>query len=245
MAFKLKRKNYKKKMNRRKPRVPRTLRYNGVHRITRIVDGVDIKCMVRAATADTANEFMEQSSQADRYYGFNFQLMDILDAQDFINIFEQFRIDKVVLKFTPTINKNTSSYAASSGASLTIPRYGNWYTVIDDDNSTAQLTKSTVRQYGNCKVHPVIHDNPVSISINKPKFRMIGGLETDGGTLSNTNYSQVKTGYLDCDTAQAQNHYGLRVLIEKLENSVATSGNTWFQSWRVTAKYFISFKGAR
>lgn len=82
------------------------------------------------------------SATGPNFYGYNFTLSALPNYIEFTNLFDQYRINKVVVKFVPSANSD------NIGASQIIP---NLHSAIDNNDSTAPTALTQLYEYGSYK----------------------------------------------------------------------------------------------
>lgn len=157
-------------------------------------------------------------------YGIEFKLSDVPQFGTFSNVWDQYRINKVVVKFIPmaNVNQTGSAFTANPGVMAT---------VIDYDNGGVALTAlDQYEQYPNCKIVPAVRMSPHTRIIT-PHIN-IGTQNQGGAILAATN---TKKQWIDCAQPNIA-HHGLKVYID----AYASAGSA--QTWQVFATYYLSFK---
>lgn len=151
--------------------------------------------------------------------GFNFSLNDVPSATDFTNLYDQYKICAVQMKFYPsqtmTSNLNPLERANANARFLS---------AIDLNDSTAPLTANEVRAYENCQVSSIldVHER----FIKNPLYLNNSGQNTNDW-VSTTNDSL--------------NWNGLKIFIEPCN---ATGANQTLV-YHVEAIYYLCFKNVK
>lgn len=155
------------------------------------------------------------SGAADTFFSWKFLLSDLPTPADFTALFDQYRFEKVVLKFYPgTIETN------SADAPLLI-------TVIDYDDATIPAAASTLLQYDNCKQS--MYPNPHFVTL-RPRMAMAA---FGGGLFS--SYANVAPQWVDAASNTVE-HYGIKGCLKQSSSNIV---------YRVYADYYLTFKSAR
>lgn len=81
-----------------------------------------------------------------------YQLDHLPNVSDFANLFDHYRINKIVMRFWLRIDPSASSAATAS--------YPKLYSVIDNDDNTL-LSQSQMREHPNCKIQVLQPNRPV------------------------------------------------------------------------------------
>lgn len=156
--------------------------------------------------------------------GLTFSLSDIGNAAELIALFDQFRLDKVVVKITPTFN---SIDAPSIASSMITPQI---FTAIDYDDNTAPPSEASIREFGSCKE---TNGSKAHIRTLVPKV-----LTMAYKTALTTAYAPAKSAmYIDCADSTVP-HYGLKVYMNN--GGMSGSGSPW--SARIECRYYVSLK---
>jgi hypothetical protein len=82
------------------------------------------------------------SGTGPNFFGYSFALDDLPNYTEFTNLFDQYRINKVVVKFVPSANVD------AIGASQIIPSL---HTAIDNNDATAPTALSQLYEYQSYK----------------------------------------------------------------------------------------------
>lgn len=158
--------------------------------------------------------------------GVEFRFRDIPQFGTLSNIWDQYRINKIVFMLIPMANVN----AVGSVSTL---NHGVVASVIDYDNAGQPLSAlDQYEQYTNCKVTPVVR-GAKHTRIFRPRINI--GTQTQGGAL----LAGVNKGkqWIDCSLPDIV-HNGIKLYIDPFPT--ATPGAA--QTWQVFAKYYVSFR---
>lgn len=169
---------------------------------------------------------MIQSGSTAVHVALAFQLSDIGNVSSLAALFDQYRIEKVLLRFK---SRNNAVFVANTAS----PNGGvpNGYIVRDLDDSTALTNMSDYLQYDTCETFNGEEDVVIGLvpACTPAVF--------SGGAFS--GYS-IKPGmWLDIANTSIP-HYGVKVGLGALTLSTTSA---W--TWEVTAEYIVSFKNAR
>lgn len=174
--------------------------------------------------------FLTTSGAVYEGYSFTFSLSKLPDYTEFVNMFDQYRINMVKLYFVPNGSVNQSDPVVS----LQLSDYWNCiYSAIDTNDGTVPTNDNTLRQYPtfrfspNTKVHKrVVYPKPL-IEVYK--------------TAVSTGYSNLpnsKKMWLATNDSSVP-YYGLKVGVDN--PTVSTSVNMY----KVQVVYYLSFRNAR
>ena len=198
-----------------------------IHKFTQIIDGDEI--------TGNASSYVTQSTTVDEFNSWYFALNDCDQVLTFKDLFEEYRIDKVMLELRPSINFVGSMWNSTQTVSGSPPKYNLSY-LVKDWNDAVSENISAMRQHENCRVISNAGGGIVRVTVNKPAFNA-GIKNTSGATV----YAKHETGWIST-TNEAVPHYGIKMLTEFVSDAINSS---YVQNWRVTAKYFISFRGTK
>lgn len=171
---------------------------------------------------------LRQGSSSDVFASYAFALADIPNVASIGSLFDQYRIEKIQLRFKSRNPALFVSNATSPNNSSTEP-----FLVIDRDDNTAPTAISELQQYDNCQQFSAQDSIDIIFepSITPSVF--------SGGAFS--GYSVDDSGKYWLDLANTSiPHYGVKVGIPALTASTAQRFD-----WVVTAWYKVSFKNKR
>lgn len=176
---------------------------NRIHVVKRHVDFFTVPLVGAASTAQ----------------GFNFSLNDVPSSTDFTNLYDQYKICAVHLKFIPSQTQSVSLDPAGNARAN-----ARFLSAIDLNDSTAPLTADEVRGYETCQVTSILEQH--ERFIKNPMYQNASG--------QNTN-DWVAT------SAPALNWNGLKVYIEP--SNATGPQNTLL--YHVEAIYYLCFKNIK
>jgi hypothetical protein len=153
-----------------------------------------------------------------------FQLSGIDNNNYFAALFDQYRIDCVVVHIVPSNN-------AIQVPTQSTTEFVNLYSVIDYDDATALSSTASYREYDNC-----IELAPGESC--KRMFQPRVSLSAYGGGAFGA-YSNIGGLWLDSASQNIQ-HYGIKIGVPPCDAS-----QTILQSWKLIVEYFISFRQLR
>ena len=159
---------------------------------------------------------LAHSNVVDTARSYSFQLSDLPNYTEFTNLFDSYRFDEVEVIFIPGITE------------MAVPTNATVLSAVDFDDAGAAASLSSMLQSENCELHTI--NQPIRIKL-KPRF---ASAAFAGAFTSYANSS----GWVDCASDTIQ-HYGLKMWFGVL------SGALTGQTWRITARYKISFRCAR
>lgn len=131
-------------------------------------------------------------------------LSDVVNSSDFTNLYDQYRLDKLIIKFYLKFDPSSQSATTSN-----IPRLY-WYRDLDDLTSPASLNE--IRENGKCKTVPLTLYKPVTIVMKPNVLRVIYQ------SAVSSQYTPSFNQWLDMSTPTNQ-HYGLKFAIDDLTNT--------------------------
>lgn len=165
---------------------------------------------------------------------FVFQLNNLPNASEFVNLFEQYKINGVKLTFIPNY---TGDDAAQAEANVVISGGPAWhtapriYTVIDKDGDYQTSTENAMLENNNAR----LVRNPYrqfTVYVKKPAVQFEVGT---GAVFSQA--APKASPWLDCKNSQV-NHYGAAIA------GILSSGTlSAVVRYQVIATYYMAFKG--
>lgn len=131
--------------------------------------------------------------------GWDFFLSQLPNYTEFTNLYDQYKISRIKVKFIYTANSQNVTTAAA------ITALPNLLTVIDNNDSAALSTSGDYCQYRSFKIRRL--DKPCSVYF-KPQF----DIAAYSGAF--TSYAQ-KTGWIDSNSPNVK-HYGLKFAVDPM-----------------------------
>lgn len=157
-------------------------------------------------------------------YGATFQLSDVPNSTDFTNLFDQYRLVKVVFRMRPYAVEQ--SFPVSGGALAPV------YSCIDLDNVVIPGNTDQIREYRTCKSHSAVKAI-TRVIYPKPSLQLYNSPTTSG-------YA-IPAGRIKISTSNASvPHYGVRVAAQF--NNVTTA-NAY--AYTIEAEYYITCYNAK
>lgn len=135
----------------------------------------------------------------------NISLSNVVNSSDFTNLFDQYRINTVVIKFWLRIDPGAQAAGAASYPKLY------W---VRDKNSSTPLSQTEMRERADCKV-VVLHPNRPVVMKFKPNL-LTQQLYTTVGTSA---YTPVFNQWIDAKTSPSAFYYGALWNIDDLTNT--------------------------
>lgn len=206
-----KRKNVRRNLYKRASNMYGRTRRNRLYRKRKISNQThSFKRMVTLTSlrSDTASDYSTN---------YVFKLSDLPNYTEFTNLFDEYKITTIVLKFTPLYQQNLSALD-----------YGEIYSVLDRDDN-AILNLSQIQQYQNVKIRHGLKGTKVVI-----KPRMKGAVFNTSATPTGYVMSP-STSFIDCAYPDVT-HYCLK-------NVWTVAGVATYQ--RVDATYYLKFRNVR
>lgn len=157
------------------------------------------------------------STTAATLGAYSFQLSDLPNYTEFTQLFDEYKICAVKVKFMP-LQSETNTGTTTNYQMMP------FFTVIDPDDTTAPADLNTLFQYESLKAHFPLR--PFSRYI---KPRMSVGAYS--GAFS--SYANVKPGWVDASSPSVQ-HYGLKIGLAATPNVV--------YSWQMILTYYMKFR---
>lgn len=158
---------------------------------------------------------------------YQFKLDNVVNPSDFVNLYDQYRINKITLYLEPL---RSTTGEATNGP------YNFKMSVVHDYNDASPLTQEDdYLEYSNCKRYNVVRNGAVRI-ILYPKINNV--VENVGGVAN--AYTSMNSNKVWLNIAEDEvPHFGLKIFIPA---GVTTEGYGLF---RVRAKFDLSFKNSK
>lgn len=153
---------------------------------------------------------------SDFKLGVNFSLANLPNFTDFTNLYDMYRVNKIVYKIIPKFSETTMT----TGINANLQQI---HSVIDYDDTTAPVSISDLTQYQN---HRMTRGNAIHTRVLVPKVK------TTIDTLSDAPKARQ---WIDCDDS-VLNHRGLKIYIPAPLAPATTI------SYDVEATFYVSFK---
>lgn len=147
-----------------------------------------------------------------------FKFDDIPNKTEFTNLFDQYRINGILVRFIPNF---TGSDINPSTTAQSVP---NIWTIIDHDDAATPANLNEMMQYPNCKMTR-------GQNVHKRYFRPSCLVDVAGIT-TGVKFKQ----WLNMANTNIP-HYGLKYHVDQTQAEIGT--------WRVFVTYFFSCKGVR
>lgn len=185
----------------------------------------------RTATGTTSQYYFVSNASATGpvFKAWSFSLDQVPNYTEFTNLFDSYKIDKIVMRFMPVHAQNISMTQNQSGATATIshPRV---YTVLDYDDDSVPTSVGELTQYSGCKVRLAGKQFKL---IFRPKVAMQVYRSAVTTAYANPD-KQVK---LDCAYADVP-HFGVKL-------AMTDSGTAGYFGYDLNIDYYCSFYGIR
>lgn len=186
---------------------------------------------------DVAN-IQAEVAGAQNFGSYVFQLNQLPNFTEFTNLFDQYRINKVVLKLIPQFNQSTYNVghpASTIPSGLPAGRNPRFYIVNDYDDDTNPASIDTLRQYAKVKVYPVMN-NKIIKHIITPATQMQAY-----ETLATTGYVPKFKQWINCNDNNVP-HYAIKWGIENT-SAIFSDPALRCTFFKVEATFYVSFKG--
>lgn len=161
----------------------------------------------------------------DVFFAETFSLSQVAGVNDFVNLYDQYRINGVKYTLIPRGNIAEITLAPSyNGQSTGV------FSVIDYDDNTAPSTINQLMEYQNVKMTRAHqqHSRYIKPRINLQGITNIGTSAT--GQIMNTR------GWLDCTNINVP-HFGLKFALQQTVN--------YTQTYDVKIDFYLAFKNVR
>lgn len=160
-------------------------------------------------------------------FGFLFMLSQLDQVATFGDLFDQYKINKVVIKLMPR-TQNTHAPGTAVG---TCPSY--FYSTIDYDDANVPTTLAELREYERCRVISTTDGKSHSITI-KPRIAMAAF----SGAF--TSYANKGNQWIDCASTGVQ-HYGWKCIFPP----AGTGNAVGSVSYDTMLTFYLSFRNVR
>jgi len=210
------------------PRIPRTIRYNGENKITRVASGTipysNLGWLIGAGSSEAVNFVFEPARVGAYVAALSLVNFDLPNYAEIAALYEQVRIDKVEITF----NGNHQNQVGTNSAGAYPPRF---LICNDDNDGIGAATLAQIQQQPN-KSFMNGNGNQMKWTVY-PKFQRVVYL-----TSLISNYEPAR-GFVNSDASIP--HYGVKLAISNLATfGAATAGNVDF-----TFKYFLTLKNVK
>lgn len=168
------------------------------------------------------------ASPADQNLAYSFKLDNVVNPSDFVNLYDQYRINKVTIYLERQLNQ-TGTVTVNSPNNQRIR-------VVHDYNDNNVLTQEDdYLEYSNCKSYQIIGNGSIKITLY-PKINNI--VENVGGSASAFTSMNSNKVWLNIAEDEVP-HFGIKMFIPAY---VTSEGVTLF---KVRAKFDLSFKNSK
>lgn len=212
-------------------RVPRMLRRRPIRRMMRKKTQNKIHSFVRWADKDTRypgtagpNNIVETGS--DQNLAYTFKLDNVVNVADFVNLYDSYRINKVVLYLEP--------YSNQTGIPVTFPQNLKIRVVHDYNDANPLTQEDDYLEYANCKSYSSVSGRTIKITLYPKINNTIENVNGSAGFISN-NSNRVWLNTADDEVP----HFGLKIFIP------ANIQQTNFPLFKVRAKFWLSMKNSK
>jgi len=176
----------------------------------------------------TQTSYIAQAAASTLEFGSAaFSLQDLDQVASFTAVFDQYRIDRVVMQVKT--RNNLLSFNTTGAANATPPQT---YWVIDRDDSSVLTTLAQARQYDNVQEATAMDHVEIDLEPSvTPAIYAAGAF---------SGYGITRTGvWLDCNNVSIP-HYGVKWAISEL---TAAATDTYY--WDCFFYYYVSFRNVR
>lgn len=175
------------------------------------------------------------------YKTFDFRLDDLVDTNDFVNLFKYYKINAVAVKIWPCNSfTGENAYTGQFSNSQLLVR---WDQNLDGIAGAAAGDQNTYQTSQTARVKRLIsgQSNPITLYMKLRQSNMIYKALSGTPVPSNTGYTLQRprwTSTTDLGVA----HYGLNVCIHRMSDDPLSAGFNNQQKLRVEYTYYISCK---
>jgi len=180
---------------------------------------------ITAGTGNTPPQLVADVG-ANLFWTLAFSLQDLTQVATLTALFDQYRVDKVIVKLVPqSTSINVMNTASPNNLVPTL------YAVLDFDDSTALGSIAAAVEYDNCQIVP--YGQGVEIEVTPSYTPAIYAAGAFSG------YAVQKAGWVDCANTSVA-HYGIKGVVSAL-----TALSTSTVAWNIYPKYYVSFRNTR
>lgn len=226
---------FRRRMNRRRPRISRAIlarkrrivmrrpmRPSSIHYFKRTVKISDVTASFNSAT-------MTYTNIAGAYV---VSLDTLPNYTEFTNLYDQYKINGVKLSFVPSGSQ--AVYSTLSGTTQAAG-FGRFNSAIDYDDSTTPANENVLLQYNNLRTTPGWKTHT---RYYRPKVRNAAVIDTVSGALA---AAPVRGGQWLSTSAPDVEHYGLKVFCNAPVNTATSTSITY----SVYATLYLACKNVR
>lgn len=169
---------------------------------------------------------------------FQFKLSDLPSVSEFGSLFDDYRINKVVLKLIPQITASNMPFneAQLGGSGTGTGRNPRVFYAADYDDNNVVSSIDVLRQYANVKVRQVVGNKPIKIIITPAISQEIYRTSTS------TAYAPKWKQWLDLAYNDIP-HYGIKMWVENCAGIAGSS--TTASIFKIEGSMYFSCKGVR
>lgn len=171
------------------------------------------------------------STAGDGFFSIKFLLSDLPQASTLGSLFDAYRINRVVISFTPMLGAYTGINGVSAASTGTFDEP--LYTVLDRDDISVPTSLSQLEEYESLKMTP-------SYRKHKRVFTPAIAAEVYKASGVTNGYSQKYKQWIDI-ASNDTDHYGIKGCIQ----GPSTAGNARRAAWMVRAKLYFQCKQVR
>lgn len=174
---------------------------------------------------------------------FGFQLSQLPSDTDFTNLYEQYKISGVKMKFYQPYQNGAASMTTQAGSTVTTQPMIRMHSAFDpNDNSSAGI--SALQQYSTYRCQeltsPTIGKQGCLKFFYRPKVAAL----VANASLVASGYGSPKSMWLDCDYPSIV-HYGFKWAFEPIYSDGTAFQFTQAIQIPVSLTYYLKFKGTR
>lgn len=167
------------------------------------------------------------TSAVTQFNAYTFNLGQVVNPGDFSNLYDQFRINKLVMKFRLINDPAGANAIYNQGAR--VPRLF-WY--LDYDDATTPANLNEMRERAKCKMKPLSAYKPVVIKWT-PSV-LVSGYESAVNTMYLPKFKQ----WIDMADIATQ-HFGIKFAIDQFDD-ILTPFSVEIETW-----FYFSCKNVR
>lgn len=188
--------------------------------------------LVRNATDDAGINYITASTIPATYTATNlkFQLSDCAGYTELTQLFDEYKINKIIVRFTPKYTEADATLGQVTASSGSLPRV---FTAIDTDGRFSSSTFSALCEYGNMR--PQVANRDIVVS-----FKPVAFTPLQTSAAGNSSFTKPVTGWIST-YAPGVDFYGLIFASVTASTQTGTNPSTPFE-WETLVTYDVSFR---
>lgn len=209
------------------------------HNFIRVCSDSNWNSVNTSSTASFTNGVIKNSliGSSELSFSYGFQMADLPNFAEFGNLYDQYRLNYVVLTIK-LVSNPFGAYPLNGTSTSSTINGANWFPTLwmvrdHDDNTTISL--DAIKQYSTVKHRVLMPNREIKLTV-KPSTvaTLYQGTTVVPGTVQYKKWTDV--GYPNIT------HYGAKFVVD-FEGQTTTAANQW--AIKVDAKYYFQMKVSR